>query len=305
MAKQVKIIYNPTAGREQVQRHLPQILSCLKESGYETVCHATTGPGSATQAAKAAAEQQFDLVLAAGGDGTVHEVVNGLAEGDFRPRFGILPFGTTNDLAAAMGIPRTVDEICKILSDGFTIPMDIGKLNNHRFFINIAAGGTLTELTYEVPSKLKTIIGQLAYYLKGIEKLPHMRPSWMRIQYDEECYDGEAMLFLIANTSSVGGFNRLAPRASVNDGMFGLIIIKKTNVINFIHLANAALRGQHLNDPTVLYAQAKKIHVQADKAIGINLDGEYGGQLPGEFINLYHHLQMIVPREQNRFFQVK
>ncbi|MEW6698171.1 MAG: diacylglycerol kinase [Bacillota bacterium] len=296
MAKQVKIICNPTAGREQVQRYLPEITACLEENGWTTLCHATQGPGSATLAAKEAAVQKFDLILAAGGDGTIHEVINGLAEQAFRPRFGIIPLGTTNDLAAAMGISKNVDDICKMLQEGFTVPVDIGKLNESRFFINIAAAGALTEVTYEVPSKLKTVIGQLAYYLKGIEKLPHMRPSWMRIEYDAGCFEGEAMFFMIANTRSVGGFNRLAPQASINDGKFDLIIIKKTSVINFIQLANAALRGQHLNDPTIVYTQAKKIKVTAEKTIGINLDGEYGGELPGEFSNLPRHLQMMVPR---------
>lgn len=297
MAKQVKIICNPTAGREQVQRYLPEISACLEENGWTTLCHATQGPGAATLAAKEAAEQKFDLILAAGGDGTIHEVINGLAEQEFRPQFGIIPLGTTNDLAAAMGISKNVDDICKMLREGFTVPVDVGKLNESRFFINIAAAGALTELTYEVPSKLKTIIGQLAYYLKGIEKLPHMRPSWMRIEYDAGCFEGEVMFFMIANTRSVGGFNQLAPQASINDGKFDLIIIKKTSVINFIQLANAALRGQHLNDPTIVYTQSKKIKVSAEKTIGINLDGEYGGELPGEFSNLPRHLQMMVPRE--------
>ncbi|MFX9664949.1 hypothetical protein ABTO78_20035, partial [Acinetobacter baumannii] len=94
--------------------------------------------------------------------------------------------------------------------------IDIGKIND-RYFINIAGGGALTDLTYEVPSKLKTVIGQLAYYIKGIEKLPFIRPSHVRIETDTRIIDEEIMLFLIANSNSVGGMEKLAPHASLSD----------------------------------------------------------------------------------------
>ncbi|RYD02222.1 hypothetical protein N752_25765 [Desulforamulus aquiferis] len=172
--------------------------------------------------------------------------------------------------------------------------MDIGKFNG-RYFINIAAGGALTELTYEVPYKLKTIIGQLAYYLKGFEKLPHIKSSRVRIEFNDECFEGEIMLFLLANTNSVGGFERLAPRAAIDDGLFDLLIIKKTDLVRFIHLAGEAIRGYHINDQYVIYAQAREVKVSVENNMPVNLDGEYGGLLPGIFTNLHHHLYMMVP----------
>lgn len=298
--KQAQIIYNPTAGREQIEQQLPRILQCLQENGYQTQTHATTGAGSAILAAKTAAEQQLDLLIAAGGDGTIHEVINGLAEGKHRPTLGLLPFGTTNDLAAALGIHRNIEESCKMFTRSVSIPVDIGKLNHNRYFVNIAAGGALTDLTYEVPSKLKTMLGQLAYYLKGLEKLPQLRASYMRIEYDGNLFEGEVMLYLIANSTSVGGFHKLAPKAAINDGLFDLIIIKKTSVLHFAALANAALRGEHLNDPDILYTQASTIKVEAQGQSKINLDGEFGGVLPAQFQNLHRHIQMIVPEQRGR-----
>ncbi len=114
-------------------------------------------------------------------------------------------------------------------------PIDIGKVDD-RYFINIAAGGTLTELTYEVPSKLKTAVGQLAYYIKGIEKLPQVTPTNVKIEYDGKLFEGEIMMFLISNTNSVGGFEKLAPEASIQDGMFDFIIVKKLSFPEFLHL---------------------------------------------------------------------
>ena len=99
MMKRARIIYNPTSGRELFKKSLPSITK-IEQAGYETSCHATTGPGDATVARQA--DRKFDVVIAAGGDGTLNEVVNGLVGHEFRPKFGIIPVGTTNDFARAM-----------------------------------------------------------------------------------------------------------------------------------------------------------------------------------------------------------
>lgn len=294
--KRARLIYNPSSGREQVKKQLPYILDRLERAGYETSTHATKGEGCATMAAREAAERKFDLVVAAGGDGTINEVVNGLAELPYRPTLGIIPAGTTNDFARAVGIPKSIEEVCDILTKGLTMPIDIGKVGE-RYFINIAGGGTLTELTYEVPSKLKTMMGQMAYYVKGIEKLPSIRPVPVRIEYDGKLFEGDVNLFLVSNTNSVGGFEKLAPDASLHDGMFDLIIVKKTSLADSIRLTGAALRGEHIHDPAVVYVQANRIKVYVEEEMHLNLDGEYGGELPGEIINLHHHLYLSVPEK--------
>ncbi|KXG08320.1 Diacylglycerol kinase [Anoxybacillus sp. P3H1B] len=299
--KRARIIYNPTSGRELFRKHLPDVLIRLEEAGYETSCHATTGAGDATEAAKQAVERRFDLVIAAGGDGTIHEVVNGIANQDYRPQLGIIPVGTTNDFARAIGVPRSIEGACDVIINGEAVPIDIGSViieEKMRYFINIAGGGRLTELTYEVPSKLKTMLGQLAYYLKGIEMLPSIRAAEARIEYDGKVYEGEIMLFLVSLTNSVGGFEKLAPDSSLNDGMFDLIILKKTNLAEFIRVVTMASRGEHINDPHLIYTKANRIKVTTPNHMQLNLDGEYGGMLPGEFVNLYRHLEVFVPKEK-------
>jgi diacylglycerol kinase (ATP) len=297
--KRARIIYNPTSGREAFKRKLPEVLQRLEEAGYETSCHATTGAGDATDAAKIAVERHYDIVIAAGGDGTIHEVVNGLAEQEYRPRIGIIPMGTTNDFARALQIPRDIEGAVDIIVKGDTIPVDIGKINE-KYFINIAGGGRLTELTYEVPSKLKTMLGQLAYYLKGMEMLPSIKASNVRIEYDGKLFEGEAMLFLVGLTNSIGGFEKLAPDASINDGLFSLLILKKINLADFIRIATLAIRGEHVNDENVIYTQANRIKVSTSESVQLNLDGEFGGFLPTEFENLYRHLEVFVPIEDIR-----
>lgn len=297
--KRARIIYNPTSGREIFKKNLAEVLQRLEEAGYETSCHATTCEGDATKAARVAVERKYDLVIAAGGDGTINEVVNGMAEQEYRPKLGIIPCGTTNDFARAVHIPRDVQAAVDIIIQGDTIPVDIGRFND-KYFINIAGGGRLTELTYEVPSKLKTMLGQLAYYLKGIEMLPSIKSTEVSIEYDGKLYEGEAMLFLVGLTNSVGGFERLAPDASINDGLFSLLILKKTNLADFIRIASLAVRGEHIHDPHVIYTQANRIKVTSKEKVQLNLDGEFGGLLPAEFVNLYRHLEVFVPIDKIR-----
>lgn len=301
--KRARIIYNPTSGRELFRKNLPVVLERLEKAGYETSCHATTCEGDATEAAKHAVENNFDLVIAAGGDGTLNEVVAGVSPFEKRPKIGLIPMGTTNDFARALRIPRDIEKAVDIILANDTIPVDVGLMND-RHFINIAGGGKLTELTYDVPSKLKTMLGQLAYYLKGIEMLPSLRASQVRIEYDGEVFDEEAMLFLVGLTNSVGGFEKLAPDSSINDGLFTLLILKKCNIADFIRLATLALRGEHLEDPLVISRKAKHISVSADTQVQLNLDGEYGGDAPAIFENLYRHIEVFVPindiRDQDR-----
>lgn len=296
--KRARIIYNPTSGRELFKKQLADVLIKFEQAGYETSTHATAYAGDAVQAAREAALREYDLIVAAGGDGTIHEVVNGLAPLEHRPTLGIIPVGTTNDFARALGIPR--EDILKAADtvlNGEARAIDIGLVNG-QYFINIAGGGRLTELTYEVPSKLKTRLGHLAYYLKGIEMLPSIRPTKVEIEYDGKLFQGEIMLFLVTLTNSVGGFEKLAPDSSLNDGMFDLMILKKTNLAEFIRVASMVLRGEHINDQQVIYTKANRVKVFVEDKMQLNLDGEYGGLLPGEFENLYRHIRVIMPKEK-------
>ncbi|PKR76718.1 diacylglycerol kinase [Halalkalibacillus sediminis] len=294
--KRARVIYNPSSGREAMRKALPDILESLEIAGFEASTHATTGDDCARRAAKIACDRKYDMVIAAGGDGTVNEVVDGIASKEYRPKLGVIPMGTTNDFARALHIPRDWKKAMEIILDGYSKKLDIGEVNG-KHFMNIAGGGRLTELTYEVPSKHKTVLGQLAYYLKGIEMLPSIRPTKARIEYDGEVLEEEIMLFLVSNTNSIGGFEKIAPNAEMDDGKFDLLILKKSNLADFIVLANKALRGTHLGDKHVVYAQASEIKVEAEDNMQLNLDGEHGGSLPGTFRNLHKHIEFFLPEK--------
>ena len=290
-----RLIYNPTSGREEMRRRLPQILQRLERGGIETSCHATEAEGDAIKAASDAVERGFDIVIAAGGDGTLNEVISGISPHERRPAIGILPLGTTNDFARAHGIPKKWDDACDLIVRRFTKPVDIGQADG-KYFINIAGGGSLTELSYEVPSKLKTMIGHLAYYIRGFEKIARLRSFHMKITMDGVGeFEDEYMLMLIANSNSVGGFEKLAPNASTNDGMFDVLLMRKCNLGEFIRIATLAMRGEHLQDSHITLFQTNRVTVESDaESLDMNLDGEYGGQMARTFTILPGHVRIIM-----------
>lgn len=291
--RKARLIYNPTSGREEMKRRLADVLQRLDSAGIETSCHATTGEGDATLAAAEAVERGYDLIIAAGGDGTLNEVINGMAEKENIPPLGVFPLGTTNDFARALGISKNWEDYCDLVIRDETRPIDLGKAND-RYFINIAGGGTLTELTYEVPSKLKTMIGQLAYYLKGLEKIVSLTPQELIINASGQTpIHDEFMVFLIANSNSVGGFEKLAPGASMDDGMFDVIALRKCNLAEFVRVITLALRGEHINDKKVVHFRTDYMEVVSPGPVQLNLDGEFGGVLPATFRMLPQHLRIF------------
>ncbi|MBP1048049.1 diacylglycerol kinase [Enterococcus sp. BWM-S5] len=296
--KKARVIYNPTSGKELVKKNLADILNVLEESGYEASAFATTPEqDSAKDEARRAALAGFDLIVAAGGDGTINEVVNGLAPLEDRPLMAVIPAGTTNDYARALKIPRNnILEAAKVIKKNQTVKMDIGKAAEN-YFINIAAGGHLTELTYEVPSELKSIFGYLAYLVKGAEMLPRVKPIKVRMTYDDGVYEGNASMFFLGLTNSVGGFEQIAPDAKLDDGKFSLIIVKTANVLEIVHLVALMMNGgKHVEDNRVIYTKTNHLQVETmdDKhRMLINLDGEYGGEAPMVFQNLHQHIEMF------------
>ncbi|WEV61174.1 diacylglycerol kinase [Streptococcaceae bacterium ESL0729] len=295
--KKARLIYNPTSGKEIMKSNVAEILEIIEGFGYETSAFATkASPKSAQKEAKRAALAGFDLIIAAGGDGTINEVVNGISPLKKRPKMAIIPAGTTNDFARALKIPRNNPlEAARVIGKKQTLKMDIGLKGENTYFMNIAAGGNLTELTYSVPSQLKTIFGYLAYLTKGVELLPQIKLVPVRMEHDEGVFEGEISMFFAALTNSVGGFEQIAPDAKLDDGLFTLIIVKTANLFELIHLIGLVINGgKHLEDDRIEYIKTSKLKVDVlsrDRMM-INLDGEYGGDAPVVFTNLKNHIEM-------------
>ena len=193
--------------------------------------------------------------------------------------------GTVNDFGRALHLPSDIMGAVDVIIDDHTTKVDIGKMNN-RYFINLATGGQLTQVSYETPSRLKSIVGPFAYYIKGFEMLPQMKAVDLRIEYDNQVFQGEALLFLLGLTNSMAGFEKLVPDAKLDDGHFTLIIVEKANLAELGHIMTLASRGEHIKHPKVIYEKAKSINISSFTEMQLNVDGEYGGKLPANFLNL-------------------
>ncbi|HBT20885.1 MAG TPA: diacylglycerol kinase [Peptococcaceae bacterium] len=272
------LIYNPSSGKISAASRLHDIIKHLLEVGFEILPYPTTGPGDAQKKAAQAAKE-FKNIIAVGGDGTLHEIVNGLGENMERINLGIIPAGTSNDFARALDIPTDIEGAVKVIGRKKIKKVDVGMLND-RYFINVAGGGNLTNISYEVPRKLKTYLGQLAYYAKSLEELPKLRPFKVHIKTPELTIYEDIMLFLTANSRTAGGFELLAPKASFSDGLLDLIVVKKLTIAEFISLAAICLSGEHINHPKVIYIQTSKVEVTSSEKVSLNTDGEYAGNLP-------------------------
>ena len=295
--KRARIIYNPTSGREAIRRDLVDILNVYEKAGYETSAFATTAePNSALNEARRAAEAGFELLVAAGGDGTINEVVNGIAPLEKRPMLAIIPAGTTNDYARALRIPREDPlEAAKVILKGKAAQMDVGQAND-TYFINIAAGGSLSELTYSVPSKLKSMYGYLAYVVKGAEMLTRVAPMNLRVEYDNGVFEGSSSMFFLALTNSVGGFEQIVPDAQLDDGKFTLLVVKTTKFAEILQLISEVLTGKHVDNPNLLYVKSENVTIKPldeNAKVMINLDGEYGGDAPVVFKDHKAHIAMV------------
>lgn len=299
--KKARLIYNPTAGREQMTQHLPEILEVYEKAGYETSAYRTTAkPLSAYQEASRATKAGFDLIIAAGGDGTVSEVINGIAEKSYRPVVAVIPAGTANDLATSLGIPTdSLVEAARVIEKKHTVPMDIGKIKNQgkiKYFMNVAATGSLTEITYEVSQQMKTVFGYLAYVIKGAQMLPHLVSDPVHVQYEGGEYIGNASFVFIALTSTIAGFEGVVPGKIIGDGKFTLVIIKPSNLLELLELLRLIYRDRSkINHDSLIYKKTSwvKIDSLSDKVMRINLDGEYGGDAPAHFENIQQHIQIV------------
>ncbi len=295
-----KIIINPSAGRQIFQRNVARIMEKLSREKVlrEVSVVYTHGAGDAFDAAALIRPGAFDFVLAVGGDGTVNEVLNGLITGKAETPLSILPAGTVNDFAYSMRLPRDVAPFCAMVRHFHTVPIDVGKAGS-RYFLNVAAGGMLTDVAYKVPTESKTVLGRMAYYIEGAVNLPSQiyRSIPFHVKADGVDVCRDSLLFTVSNTPSVGGFRKLAPQASAADGLLDVMIVHKPAFGDFMPLVVQLMLGEHDRNPIVTYFQANRVEIQAvmEEPIQLDLDGERGGVLPVSIECVPAALRLLVP----------
>ncbi|MDI4649698.1 diacylglycerol/lipid kinase family protein [Cohnella hashimotonis] len=292
--KQAIIIMNPSSGKEEAPAFVDSAAGLLRAQGYETMVKETEAEGDATRFCAEACAAGCELVVSIGGDGTLHETINGFEAQAHRPRLGIVPLGTVNDFARALHIPLDPPLAIAALASSRTRRVDIGRLNG-RLFANVVAAGPLAETLSAVSSEDKSRFGALAYFKEGVKDLLGRPGHPFVIRYDGTVWEGESPLFIAALTNSVGGFERLAPDAAVDDGLIHGFIVKDLSFFRTLTAGLSLLRGHLQDHKDVIYFTAKQVSVSSPSLAGTNVDGEEGPLLPLELDILPRHIDVLVP----------
>lgn len=291
----IRLLYNPGCGDRSFKNRLDEVIEEFQRDGFQVMPYKTLGVDDIEHGVKLTADEGFKSIAVAGGDGTINRVVNAMMKYNINLPLGIFPWGTANDLAAYFYITRDIKKCCRNIIGGRTRKIDLGKVND-RYFINVAAGGLLTDVAYKIDNNLKNTLGRLAYYLKGLEQLPNFRPIQVQFIMDDSVINDSIYLFMVFNGCSAGGFNQLARCARIDDGKLDLIAIKSCPVIDLIGLLIKVLKGEHLKDSNVIYMRTDKLKINCEYHVEMDIDGESGPFFPVELSTLPGALDIFVPQ---------
>lgn len=294
--KRCMLIINPTAGRERAKYHKENLRRQLENMFDDVELRETEKAGDATLWAKEAALIGFDAVFSMGGDGTLNETINGLAQANKPIDFGFIPLGTINDLARALNIPLHPEVAIDMLSRCKTVKVDIAKAND-RYFINTIATGIMPEAVGHVSIEQKTRLGPLAYFLTGIKAMQAHETSLFKITTQEGSSIYRSPLIVAMLTNSVGSFRNLAPQARVDDGKIWLGIFKDFNYLDLIKVIPEFLSGQPLTSELMTLKALEEVRIElvGDHPLSTNMDGDSGPSFPLDIKVLPSFLSVYVP----------
>jgi len=277
--RKLRLMYNPYAGRRRIIQEMDTAIRIFQEGGYEVSVHRTNSPSDLEHTASLSTD--VDCLVVAGGDGSIHQAVNGLMKipSSQRPVLGILPVGTANDFAFGLKLPGKIADACKAIVHGSPLQVDLGMVND-RYFVNVFSAGLLTDVSPKVDVHIKNRLGQLAYYLKGIETLPTYRPFKVEYELDGTTVQEEAMLILAVNGVSVGGFRQLAAKASLVDGKLDFVIIRHSGWPDTMRTLLHLVGGGKVSSEQIIQFQTSQIKILTERPIFSDLDGEWGPDSP-------------------------
>ena len=299
--KRVRLIINPSSGQEQAKEYAELAEEKLRSMFDRVDIQYTEKEDDATRFADEAARIGYDAVFAMGGDGTVDEVINGLAEHEVRPLFGFFPLGTVNDLGRALDLPLDPKKAIECISFDQIKPLDIGKIND-RYFMDVVAIGTIPESINDVDPESKTKLGKFAYIFSGLKQLIKNESYDFLLKFDQTEVETTSSLILIGLTNSIGGFEQLLPKAQVDDGQFHLLYLKDQSMLDVIKSIPELYQGVETSSENVGYHTFKKGTIELTTATHLetNVDGDPGPALPVTLEIYPQHLQVFCGSEDQK-----
>lgn len=270
-----KVIFNPYAARWNALRRRPEAEEALQAAGIEYELIQSEEPGQVKSLAENAARDGYTPIIAAGGDGTFGEVVNGLfrakPEGVLGP-LGLLPLGTANDLPVNLGLPLDLKEAAQTIAGGVTRRIDLGKANEWVFDNNSAVGLEPVVTLYNIRMvRLRGLIRYLVAALRAINQ----KPEWtMRLEWDDGTYEGPVSLVSVGNCPITGGLFHMAPAADPTDGLLTFVYGYAPTRLRMLGLLPRAISGDYVNDPAIHQHHTQRLTINTSPATPIQTDGE-------------------------------
>lgn len=273
-----KVILNPYAGHWAGERLAPDIVAALRAAGVRHDLVATEGPGHAIELARRAREEGYEVIVAAGGDGTVNEVVNGLAlaaraeASGALGTLGIIPIGTGNDFAEMAGIPLDVRKAAQRLAQGRTRLIDVGRVND-RYFSNECGIGFEAQVAIEA-QRLKRLRRFLVYLVAVFRALFRYRQPTMTVRWDNGQVTQRILMVCAGNSRRAGGGFYLTPHAEVDDGLLDYLYTDALSRPEILRLLPKAMKGTHIYDPAAHLGRTTRLTVSSVAPVPVHCDGE-------------------------------
>ncbi len=287
------LVFNPTAGQaEALERELAAAADVWRAAGWQVELQPTRSPGDGCRLARLAAEQGYDLVVAAGGDGTINEVINGLAGSS--TALAPLPLGTMNVWARELRLPLQPRAAAEALLGWQVRPIDLGRAGE-RYFLLMAGIGFDAAITAGVRPAEKRRFGALAYVLRGIEQALRVRGARVRLVLDGRPMRGRILMIVVGNTQLYGGLVKITHRASIDDGLLDVCVIKGDNGLSAVSRLFAILGRRQGQDPELQYYRARTITIDARPPLPVQVDGDLIGVTPMTFAVVPGALRALLP----------
>lgn len=268
MTTAMLILNGKGAGNEELRI----AIGALRKEGEDLNVRVTWEYGDAARYVDEAIELGCETVIAGGGDGTINEVAGALAqyEGQRRPVLGIVPLGTANDFATACNIPLEPEQALQLAVKGRAVDIDLAKVNDQHFFINMATGGFGTRITTETPEKLKAALGGVSYFIHGLLRLDTLKADRCEIRGPDFRWEGDALVIGIGNGRQAGGGQQICPDALINDGVLQLRLLTSEELLpSFLR---SLLNNEE--NKNIVSASLPWLEITAPHDMTFNLDGE-------------------------------
>ncbi|APH04475.1 diacylglycerol/lipid kinase family protein [Bacillus weihaiensis] len=290
------LIYNELAGQKNAASNLGEYTTLLTQSVEELLVRKTSKKGDAKELSFEYSSI-VDIIFVLGGDGTLHEVINGIGDIVNRPIIAPLPGGTCNDMTRSLNIPQEIHRACEALSTGKVIHVDGVRMNN-QYFINFLGVGLIVEASKNRSSTEKSLLGSISYYVSALKSIGNSETFSYSMTLDHEKRTGDAVMILVTNGHYIGTNNIPIQESSLNDGIGEVYVIKKTDFATLMEVIKiVASKKNHLNyNPNVLTCyKASHIEIETEKPMPLDMDGEVSSSTPANIQFLQDHFQFLVP----------